>query len=72
MMPNITMTSEEANRYSTIMGDVNTYVQENTTAFILGDLDMDEWDDYVETLKDMGIEEAIDCQQAALDRFNER
>ncbi len=72
MMPNITMTSEEANRYSTIMGDVNTYVQENTTAFILGDKDFDEWEDYVETLKDMGVEEAISYQQAALDRFNER
>ena len=69
MMPNITMTSEEANRYSTIMGDVNTYVNEMTIGFILGSEDLAGWDNYIETLKGMSIEEAISLKQAALDRF---
>ena len=69
MMPNITMTSEEANRYSTLMGDISTFVEENTTKFILGTRDIAEWDDYVNALKGMGAEEAISLQQAALDRF---
>ena len=72
MMPNITMTSDEANRYATIMGDVNTYVGEMTTAFILGSEPLENWDSYVESVKGMGIEEAISLQQAALDRFYER
>lgn len=69
MMPNITMTSDEANRYATIMGDVNTYVSEMTTKFILGSEDLAGWDAYVEAVKGMGIEEAVSLQQAALDRF---
>ena len=69
MMPNITMTSDEANRYATIMGDVNTYVGEMTTKFILGSEDLSGWDAYVESVKGMGIDEAISLQQAALDRF---
>jgi putative aldouronate transport system substrate-binding protein len=72
MMPNITMTSDEASDYSRIMGDVQTFVQENTTKFILGTRDLAEWDDYVENLKKMGVEDAIKHQQAALDRFNAR
>ena len=72
MMPNITMTSDEASDYSRIMGDVQTYVQENTTKFILGSRDLAEWDDYVSNLKQMGVEDAIKLQQAALDRFNGR
>ena len=73
MMPNITMTSDEANRYATIMGDVETFVGEKTTAFILGSESIEEgWDSYVEALKGMSIEEAISLQQAALDRFNAR
>ena len=69
MMPNITMTSEEANRYSTLNGDISTFVEENTTKFILGTRDLSEWDDYVEAVKGMGVEEMISLQQAALDRF---
>ena len=73
MMPNITMTSDEANRYATIMGDVETFVGEKTTAFILGSESIEDgWDSYVESLKGMNIEEAISLQQAALDRFNAR
>ncbi len=72
MMPNITMTSDEANRYATIMGDVNTYVGEMTTKFILGSESLDGWDKYVENVKGMSIEEAISLKQAALDRFYQR
>ena len=72
MMPNITMTSDEANRYATIMGDVETYVSEMTTKFILGSESLDGWDAYVNGVKGMGIDEAISLQQAALDRFMAR
>ena len=72
MMPNITMTSDEANRYSVLMGDISTFVEENTTKFILGSRDLSEWDSYVQSVKSMGVEEAVSLQQAALDRFNGR
>lgn len=72
MMPNVTMTSDEGNRYATLMGDIKTYAEEMTTKFILGTEPLDNWDNYVETLKGMGVEDAIALQQAALDRFNAR
>lgn len=72
MMPNITMTSEEANQYSTKMGDIATYVEEMTTKFILGTEPLDNWDNFTSTLQGMGVEDVIALQQAALDRFNDR
>lgn len=71
-MPNITMTTEEGNEFSRIMGDVDTYASEMTTKFILGQESLDNYDSFVETLRGMGAESALALQQAALDRFNAR
>ncbi len=71
-MPNITLTDAEGQEFSTKMADILTYVAENTTKFIRGERSLDEWDAFVETVKGMGIDDAIALEQAALDRFNER
>ena len=72
VVPNITMTSEEASEYARIMGDITTYAEEMTTKFILGREPLDNWDNYVQTLKRMGADDAIALKQAALDRFLNR
>ena len=42
-------------------------------AFITGQKDIEaEWDTYLKTLDDMGLQEVIDVYQAALDRYNAR
>lgn len=70
LMPSGTsMTQAENTRYAAIMADVETYVKECTTKFITGEMGMDEWDAYVKTIEDNGIEEAAALQQAALDRY---
>lgn len=72
-MPPSTLTAEEGNEYSVIIGDIQTYVEENTIKFITGALDIDsEWDGYVNTIKGMNIDRAIELQQAALDRYYAR
>lgn len=71
-MPPVTMTTEEAERYSKIMADITPYREEMTTKFILGTEPIENFDQFVENLKSMHIEEALEIQQAALDRYNAR
>ncbi len=72
VMPPVTLTSEEANEYATIYGDIETLMQEFTTQVITGQKSIDEWDSYVEQVKGMNIDRCIELQQAALERFNAR
>ena len=69
-VPDIMMSVEENTEYSKIMVDVETYMKEMTNGFIMGTVPIEEqWDTYVQTMKDMGVEKAIACQQSALDRY---
>lgn len=69
-MPPISMTSEEGAEYSATMGDITTYVQECTVKFITGAMDPDnDWDGFVSQIQSMGIDQAAEYQQAALDRY---
>ena len=60
--------NEIINAYS---ADLNTYFSEQQTAFIMGTRSLDEWDDYVATVKSMGVDEMIAVNQAAVDRAAE-
>ncbi|MFS0882868.1 extracellular solute-binding protein [Metabacillus niabensis] len=71
-MPPITLNVEESEEFNSIMSDINTHYDETVINFIMGEEPMDHFDDFVETLKGMGIERAIELQQAALDRYMER
>ena len=51
--------------------EINTYDAEMYAAFITGAKNIDtEWNTYVNTLKQMGINEVIEVYQAAYDRWN--
>lgn len=67
-----TMTSEESTSYSAVYTDIETYVQECNVKFITGSMSLDTYDAYRDTLREMGIEEAVAYRQAALDRYNAR
>ena len=71
-MPPLTLSSEESERYYAKMNDIWTYVHETTTKFIMGQIPMSDYSQYEEQLKSMGIEEMIEIQQAAVDRYNAR
>lgn len=72
MPERITMTAEESTSFSSLYTDILTYVQENNVKFITGSVSLDTYDSYRDTLRQMGIEEAISLKQAALDRYNQR
>jgi len=68
----VTLTSEEAEDYSSIYNNIQTYVNEMILRFITGTAPMSEWDAFVDEIYAMGIEDCIAYQQTALDRYNTR
>lgn len=67
-MPVVNLTIEESTNYANIMSTVDTYVSEMVAQFILGYESLDNFDAFVQTQKDMGIEQAIAIYQTAYDR----
>jgi ABC-type sugar transport system, periplasmic component len=72
LIPPIAMTPDEASEYAKIMTDVNTYREEVVTKIIMGSSQIDSFDKALEQFKKMGIDRAIEIQQAAFDRFQQR
>lgn len=72
LTPPVVLTPEESSEYSSLMADINTYVDEMSLKFVMGQESLDKFDEYVESIKSMGIEDAIAIQQAALDRYYAR
>ncbi|MDQ6419876.1 extracellular solute-binding protein [Paenibacillus sp. LHD-117] len=72
MKPLTTPNAEEGRKIASIMTDLNVYHEEMMLKFIMGTEPLEKFDEYVETLKAMGIEEVIKLEQAALERFLKR
>src|SRR5699024_4782681 len=69
--PGFTYTEEENKVLSSKGSDIDKYVSEMTDKFISGDEPLSKWDDYVEELDKMGLEEYMDIKQAAYERYKE-
>ena len=54
------------------MSEVNTYASECIVKFIMGQMDLNEFDAFVENMNGMGLQRAIEIQQAAYDRYQAR
>lgn len=72
VMPYVYPTSEESTELALIMNEANTYRDEMIHKFITGNISMDEFDNYVNTLKNIGIERAIEIMQNAYNRYMNR
>ncbi|WP_313182296.1 extracellular solute-binding protein [Lacrimispora sp.] len=71
-VPNITPTQEESKELATITNELNTYIDEMTLKFIFGTESFDKWDNYIQTLKDMKLDRALEIENAALERYEAR
>lgn len=71
-LPTLRKTEEEARKEAQIMGQVTTYLDEMMTKFILGDEPLTNFEQFVETIKGMGIEEVIKINQDAYERYQAR
>jgi putative aldouronate transport system substrate-binding protein len=68
----VTLTDEESEKLSQLYSDIQLYAQTTMVEFIVGEKPLDEFDEYVEQLISMGIEECISIKQSGLDRYNAR
>jgi putative aldouronate transport system substrate-binding protein len=73
-LPSITPTPDESQESARIMAEVNTYADEMLVKFILGTevLTDASWNTYISTIRRMGIDRALEIQNAALTRYNAR
>lgn len=70
MPTDVALTTEESEGYTLLISDIATYCGEMITKFIVGEADVRTgWDEYVDTIKSMKIDEALAYQQAAYDRY---
>ena len=73
VIPPVSINTDNASEYATIMSDINTYVDEMITKYIMGVEPLSTFDtDYLPTLNNMNINRAVEILQAALDEFNSR
>lgn len=72
ILPRYTLKKDEADRVAKIMNNVSIYVSENALKMILGELPIEHFDTYVQEIKAMGIEEAIEAITQAVERYNAR
>lgn len=72
LLPPVTPTADEATELAQIVNNINTYKQEMEAKFISGAESLDNFDAFVEQLKNLGIERAIEIQQKAYDTYLQR
>ncbi|MFP4187259.1 MAG: ABC transporter substrate-binding protein [Acholeplasmataceae bacterium] len=70
--PNVTFELEEINDINRYASDIYDYIfQQQSTWLLEGGVTDQEWDDYVDQLERMGLNEMIDSFQSAYDRYQE-
>ena len=70
LFPTLAYTSEEDEKLTSIMTQVDTLVNESAQKWVFGSESIeDTYDNYMTQMKNMGIDEAIAIQQSAYDRY---
>lgn len=72
MVPGIAMNADENTEYSDKISAIQTYIYEMALKFVTGEADLADFDAFVQTVKDMGIEDCLAIRQAAYDRYMAR
>ena len=63
-------TEAENERIADLTADFETYYKELLTKLILGQQSLDDWDTYLNEMKELGLDELIEITQARYDRAN--
>ncbi|WP_028549651.1 extracellular solute-binding protein [Paenibacillus sp. UNC451MF] len=67
---NFNFTDAENEYMSTKGSDIQTYIGEMESKFITGASSFDEWDKYVTTVNNMGVDQYLKTYKTAYDRYN--
>ncbi|MDW7659279.1 MAG: ABC transporter substrate-binding protein, partial [Bacillota bacterium] len=63
-------TDEEETAINELRTTINSYINETIALFSTGAMDIEaDWDAYVQSLNDMGLEQYLTTSQAAYDRM---
>ncbi len=65
------VTAEESAQMANKLTDINSYIEQKRAEFITGVEPLSNWDKYVETITQMGIEDVLKIKQTAYDRWNQ-
>lgn len=69
--PLTTPTDEEQDVLNTVLIDLRNYVDSMEVKFITGEADIDAgWDEYIDILNKMGVQDVIRVKQAGYDRYS--
>lgn len=68
-MPALSYTEDERDVINNMYSEIQTYKDEMVNKFIMGKESLDKFDEFVETIKSMGIDEVLKAEQAAYDRY---
>lgn len=68
----ISLTAEESQKQAPIKTDIEAFIWEKIYNIIFGTDSIDNWDSYVQAMYDMGLQDWIDIQQAATERYYAR
>lgn len=72
LLPPVTPTQDESRRFAQVMAQVDPRYDEMFVRVISGAEPLASWDAFVAEIKLLGIDEAVQVQQAALDRYARR
>lgn len=65
----VTLTPEESEEFSALQSEYDTYFQEHSAKFIIGDSSLEEFDEYAGMMRGLGVDRAIEIYQAAYERY---
>lgn len=71
-LPSVTLTTEENESISSLVSDMNTYINETVNQFVFGDREVNDenWQDFVDTMYGRcQLQTILDVYQAAYDRY---
>ncbi len=67
--PNLMLTDEENESIKSKLVTLETFVEENIVKFIYGEISIGEWDEFLEQLEDLGINDVIKVYNTAYERM---
>ncbi|TBL79002.1 extracellular solute-binding protein [Paenibacillus thalictri] len=67
--PKFLFTKDEQDQLNSLNNDINTYVQEQQIKFVTGAVPFSNWDQYVASIKKMGVDKMLTIYGAAYDRY---
>lgn len=72
VIPPVSATPDESKELATITTEVSTYRDEQFVAFVTGVRPIEEFDKFVEEIKSLNIDRAIEIKEAGITRYNNR